>query len=79
MSALAAWDVVPLHAPARDRSRLRLVPSAGPELKLATRPAPLRLTHAADWSWGWCSLWWRCSSSPVPSAPLARSVSRAGW
>ena len=41
MSALAAWDVVPLHAPARDRSRLRLVPSAGPELKLATRPAPL--------------------------------------
>ena len=46
MSALAAWDVVPLHAPARDRSRLRLVPPAGPEPRLATRPAPLRLTHA---------------------------------
>jgi hypothetical protein len=46
MSALAAWDVVPLHAPARDRSRLRLVPPAGPERRLATGSAPLRLTHA---------------------------------
>ena len=47
MSALAAWDVVTLHVPARDnRSHLRLVPPVGRPARSAERPAPLRLTHA---------------------------------
>jgi LysM repeat protein len=47
MSALAAWDVVPLHAPTRDRrSHLRLVPPVGARARSSVRPAALRLTHA---------------------------------
>ena len=51
MSALAAWEVVPTHAPVRDRrAHLRLVPSptsSAPSAAASRRsvgPAPLRLT-----------------------------------